>query len=147
MKYLKKFNESTVDQFKSDMSDSLAYLLDDDDYITNIITVDNTMFLRIEKKYKGFVRDIMWWNDIKDHMIPFMQLVRENYSIAEFNHGKSLNPKSEHIFEEEHVSVAFYRYNGYQNNNDWYYMNIDSVIEDSDTIPEKFYEILIKLDI
>ncbi len=93
MKYIKRFNESIdVNNLREFCEINLAYLLDD--YELRIIPItlnsgsevqmleirtpigeydQNTRFLK-EIKY-------FYWNDIKDHVIPFLKRLKKSYRI------------------------------------------------------------------
>jgi hypothetical protein len=84
MKYLKPFNESQ-DNFKEELQDfcesNLAYLIDEG---LDISVWAPTKF------FKGFKLTLVLddnprlWNDIKDHMIPFLTRLSNQYEIKKY---------------------------------------------------------------
>jgi len=82
MKYLKKFNESSVaDELKEFCEEYLAYLIDDG---FSINTTDRALTI--------FNNEFFKYSDIKDHFIPFINILSENYKIASTNPIR-LSPK------------------------------------------------------
>jgi len=79
MKYLKPFNESTDDNFVEEVRDfcetNLAYLLDEGGKV-EVYTFESDTLLHIN------ITDSTWSN-IKDHMIPFLTRLKNNYQIEE----------------------------------------------------------------
>jgi hypothetical protein len=96
MKYLKRFNEDLVnrEELKDFCEMYLAYLVDDDIKIS--IVQNNILY-----KHKGINREpicinihgfmgyennqasFKTWGEIKDHFIPFIQMLDNNYNIAD----------------------------------------------------------------
>jgi len=78
MKYLKPFNEN-VDNFKEELQEfcelNLAYLLDEGTKIEIIDFPDNAL---IEIKLPTTT-----WDDIKDHMIPFLTRLQNKYKLID----------------------------------------------------------------
>ena len=78
MRYIKSFNESQ-DNFKEELQDfcemNLAYLLDEGTKIEIIDFPDNAL---IEIKLPTTT-----WEKVKDHMIPFLTRLQNNYQIIE----------------------------------------------------------------
>jgi len=78
MKHLKRFNETT-DNFKEELQDfcemNLAYLLDEGTKIEIIDFPDNAL---IEIKLPP-----TYWDDIKDHMIPFLTRLQNKYKLID----------------------------------------------------------------
>ena len=107
MKYLVKFNEDLVnrEELKDFCEMYLAYLVDDN---IKISIVQNN----IHYKSKGITREPICinihgftsyennqttyrtWGDIKDHFIPFIQMLDNNYNIA-------------YIYTDRHRNVDF----------------------------------------
>lgn len=81
MRYLKPFNEAT-DNFKEELKDfcetNLAYLLDDGRLLVED-SRDNLVRVQI-----SFDRD-KDWNEIKDHIIPFLIRLTNKYEVVEKN--------------------------------------------------------------
>jgi hypothetical protein len=90
MKYLKPFNENT-DNFKEELQEfcelNLAYLLDEGTKIEIIDFPDNALI----GKYNIIVLEIKfpitYWENVKDHMIPFLTRLQNNYQIIETTLG------------------------------------------------------------
>ena len=100
MKYLKKFNEDLVnrEELKDFCEMYLAYLVDDNIKIS--IVQNNILY-----KNKGITREpicinvngfmsyennqaiFKTWGEVKDQFIPFIQMLNNNYNIAD---GKSI---------------------------------------------------------
>lgn len=162
MKYLKKFNESsTEDRFREDVHEYLAYLLDDDRFKCSVTTYTDFVIFSL-KKYHSVGVDIIKWDEVKDKLIPFLYFISSEYNLMEYDYAPLKNPEGvfrkstarpdgtgevEHHFENKHCTVLFQRYIRNQYTSDWYYMNVEDVIEDSETIPEQFYQIAIKIHI
>ena len=82
MRYLKPFNEST-DNFKEELQEfcelNLAYLLDDEDLEVRLIPVVGGVRLLIELN-----QNPQLWSDIKDHMIPFLTRLSNQYELRPY---------------------------------------------------------------
>lgn len=78
MKHLKPFNEAVGDTFKEELQDfcetNLAYLLDEED--TKINVTELTSFIEVELTLNS-----KKWTEIKDHIIPFVTRLQNNYII------------------------------------------------------------------
>lgn len=160
MKYLKMFNESfesVMDiekRFTEDVNEYLAYLLDDDSFKCSIRTNEDSIIFSL-KKYHSVAIDIVKWIDVKDKLIPFFHFISTEYNIKKFHYKPFKNTDwdgtgkipPEHNYESEETTIMFQRYIRSQYTSDWYYMDINDVIEDSKTVPEQFYQIVIKIDI
>ena len=95
MKYLKLFNESIDKENLADLCDMcLAYLMDDDyeykiqewnwlDY--KVIYFDNKSIENKSKYWPYRNENIFRWVDIKDHFIPFLEMISKDYRIKEVN--------------------------------------------------------------
>ena len=89
MKHLKSFNENT-DNFKEELQDfcemNLVYLVDEELEV-RIIPVVGGVRLLIELN-----QNPQLWNDIKDHMIPFLTRLVSKYKIRPYanNRGKDV---------------------------------------------------------
>ena len=104
MKHLKMFNESLNDYEVVELKDfcetSLAYLMDEG----FDISCDDNQYLHLSLPGKspteyGTAKDEFYWNDIKDHFIPFLQLLSRRYELKNFhwfdswrNHKKGDRP-------------------------------------------------------
>jgi hypothetical protein len=106
MKHIKKINEKFEVDFIKELSDNyLAYLLDDgfetEVYSQNIDTIIITIsnYNRIE--------DILtpeWlefkWNDVKDYILPFLQILDNDYNIDDINFNKFKRKESDGRFRK-----------------------------------------------
>lgn len=83
MKHLKKFNESyeRKEELKDFCETHLAYLLDEGYEIFIKKDRDNSLLLSltIDKNDEDYAE--FKWNDIKDHFIPFLTHLSNNYEI------------------------------------------------------------------
>lgn len=91
MKHLKRFNErlqpDEVDELKDFCETSLAYLVDEGFDIS--CDLDKYLQLSLPGKSPflfryGSAKDPFNWNDIKDHFIPFLQLLSRRYELKQF---------------------------------------------------------------
>lgn len=91
MKHLKRFNErlqpDEVDELKGFCETSLAYLVDEGFDIS--CDLDKYLQLSLPGKSPflfryGSAKDPFNWNDIKDHFIPFLQLLSRRYELKQF---------------------------------------------------------------
>jgi hypothetical protein len=93
MKYIKLFNESlNSDNLREFCEINLAYLLDEYDLKMTPITLNSgaeAQILEI-RTYTKYNRDTstfsnpighFYWNDIKDHVIPFLKRLKKSYRI------------------------------------------------------------------
>lgn len=86
MKYLKPFNED-VDSFLEELQDfcetSLVYLTDDDVGIE----IDRRKYWKNTYDYgiRIILKEEKSWNDIKDHMIPFLIRLNNRYELDKVN--------------------------------------------------------------
>jgi hypothetical protein len=94
MKHLKMFNESLNDGETKELIDfcetSLAYLMDEGFDIS--CDLDKYLQLSLPGKSDtgyGTAKDPFDWNDIKDHFIPFLQLLSRRYELKHFGHRPS----------------------------------------------------------
>ena len=83
MKYLKPFNE-TVENFKEELQEfcetNLAYLLDEG---TEIQIVEQPGGHEGLHQIRILLNEPKPWNDIKDHMIPFLTRLQNKYEITD----------------------------------------------------------------
>jgi hypothetical protein len=94
MKHLKMFKESLndneVEELKEFCETSLAYLMDEGFDIS--CDLDKYLQLSLPGKSPsryGTAKDPFDWNDIKDHFIPFLQLLSRRYELKNFGHRPS----------------------------------------------------------
>lgn len=88
MKYLKKYNESIVDDLKDLTENYLAYLTDED-FIYDIRKADGEIQISIRKDSKwDFNNGIttptnsdFGWQEVKDKVIPFLFILKKDYTI------------------------------------------------------------------
>lgn len=119
MKYLKLFNESIDKENLKDLCDMcLAYLMDDDyeykiqewnwlDY--KVIYFDNKSIENKSKYWPYRNENIFKWVDIKDHFIPFLEMLSRQYRIkdvkmdviGEYENGTNVEQRT---FIESYIS-------------------------------------------
>ena len=98
MKHLKMFKESLNDGERDELIDfcetSLAYLMDegfevscDDNQYINLYLPGKSSFRSNPNAIR--IKDPFDWNDIKDHFIPFLQLLSKRYELKNFGHRPS----------------------------------------------------------
>jgi hypothetical protein len=82
MKHLKSFNENT-NNFKEELQEfcelNLAYLLDDQEIEARILSVVGGFRLLIELN-----QNPQLWDDIKNHMIPFLTRLSNQYELRPY---------------------------------------------------------------
>ena len=82
MKHLKRFNEN-IDNFKEELQEfcelNLAYLLDDEELEARLIPVVGGFRLLIELN-----QNPQLWDEIKDHMIPFLIRLSNQYELRPY---------------------------------------------------------------
>lgn len=84
MKYLKRYNESVVNDLEVFCEESLAYLLDNGTLKLKVkeYKTRNAIFLQS----KGFLTsDGVSWLDIKEDFIPFIELLSSKYVLRNKN--------------------------------------------------------------
>jgi hypothetical protein len=89
MRHLKPFNEAVGDTFSQDLKDfcemNLAYLMDEELDISIMLVRGG---LGLSFKLTLVLDDNpRLWNDIKDHMIPFLTRLSNQYELKVSNHG------------------------------------------------------------
>jgi hypothetical protein len=89
MRYIKPFNEAVGDTFAQDLKDfcemNLAYLMDEELDISIMLVRGG---LGLSFKLTLVLDDNpRLWNDIKDHMIPFLTRLSNQYELKVRNHG------------------------------------------------------------
>ena len=129
MKHLKRYNEGLTDDEVEELKDfcesSLAYLLDDgyDVYIQREWNVGFHVVFGLPGTEDS---EYFYWNDIKDHYIPFLQLLSRRYKLGTY----SVNDKSGNVF--------------FNSDNSEYY-TVDQVINDENDIIENIWGINVKV--
>lgn len=170
MKHLKSYNESVgeVDDVKEFCSNYLANLLDDTTYQLSVTSqmsdykVSPSYFVCLTRSisYDGRTiegaQDIIQWNDVKDHIIPFLHMLVREYSIeparlidqsklsfdnnGDFRNG-TYQTKNVYIDDNpRNRTIQFNRFLPDVYDADFYYMDIRNVIKD-EGVPEQFYQI------
>ena len=84
MKYLRRIFERLTDdeyyELKEECETYLAYLLDDEDFIIELNYSGLSWSLDIDiRKSKSADDDQFLWNDIKEQVIPLIELFRKDY--------------------------------------------------------------------
>ena len=138
MKHLKPFNENKdnlVEELQDFCETSLAYLLDEG-YDIQVTLRDkvkypgkqhlivslglpqetSTGYLAL-RTYDGYRK--FYWNDVKDHYIPFLQLLVRRYELLPY-----LELQEAHTRDTAHVYVCFNTASGFR------YLSLDQVIND-----------------
>ena len=133
MKHIKPFNEnkiSDLDKAKDFCETYLANLLDDDRYQLELSDVSlipglEIFSLKLWRKI-SVAHDIIKWEHVKDHLIPFLFVLNKEYRV-----------RSLHF--DRYVSVGYHDKSSRE-----VQMNIQDVINDDYEVPEKFYQIKIE---
>ena len=82
MRYLRRFNESITDDLRSFCNDNLAYLIDEGFKVKVDRTENNQVKIEIHKFYfPNWTK--FTWDDVKDDVIPFLDILRDKYSFFE----------------------------------------------------------------
>ena len=82
MKYLRRFNESMTDDLQIFCEENLAYLIDEGFKVKIDRTEDKEVKIEIHKFYfPNWTK--FTWDDVKDDLIPFLEVLREKYSFFE----------------------------------------------------------------
>jgi hypothetical protein len=94
MKYIKLFEKFDYDNLLEEVKDlaeqSLVYLIDDGLKIeTKLCRGSNGKFLHLSIEPSD---DKNSWDDIKNHMIPFFQLLERRYKLEDQSNNKSGRP-------------------------------------------------------
>jgi hypothetical protein len=162
MIYLKSYNESVggVDDVKEFCSNYLANLLDDTTYQLSVTwqmsgyRVSPSYFVCLTRSisYDGRTiegaQDIIQWNDVKDHIIPFLHMLIREYSIepARLIDQSKLTYQTKNVYIDDNPrnrTIQFNRFLPDVYDADFYYMDIRNVIKD-EGVPEQFYQIQIQ---
>jgi hypothetical protein len=152
MKHLRAYNESAggVDNVKEFCSNYLANLLDDTTYQLSVTSqmsdyrVSPSYFVCLTRSI-SHAQDIIQWNDIKDHFIPFLHMLIREYSIEPMRliDQSKLTYQTKNVYIDDNPrnrTIQFNRYLPDTYSSDLYYMDVRNVIKDED-VPEKFYRI------
>lgn len=162
MRYLKSYNESVggVDDVKEFCLNYLANLLDDSTYQLSVTSqmsdyrVSPSYFVCLTRSisYDGRTiegaQDIIQWNDVKDHIIPFLHMLIREYSIepARFIDQSKLTYQTKNVYIDDNPrnrTIQFNRFLPDVYDADFYYMDIRNVIKDEE-VPEQFYQLQIQ---
>ena len=82
MRYLRRFNESITDDLQSFCNDNLAYIIDEGFRVKVDRYEDNQVKIEIHKFYfPNWTK--FTWDDVKDDVIPFLDILRDKYSFFE----------------------------------------------------------------
>jgi hypothetical protein len=162
MKHLRAYNESAggVDNVKEFCSNYLANLLDDTSYQLSVTwemsgyRASPSYFVSLTRSisYDGRTiegaQDIIQWNDVKDHIIPFLHMLIREYSIepARLIDQSKLTHQTKNVYIDNNPrnrTIQFNRYLPEDYSADFYYMDIRNVIKDEE-VPKQFYQIQIQ---
>jgi hypothetical protein len=162
MRYLKKYNEAVygVESVEEFCANYLANLLDDDSYQFSVTSqmsgyrVSPSYFVCLTRSisYEGRTiegaQDIIQWNDVKDHIIPFLHMLIREYSIepARLIDQSELTYQTKNVYIDDNPrnrTIKFNRYLPDTYSSDFYYMDIRNVIKDEE-VPENFYQLQIQ---
>jgi hypothetical protein len=126
MRYLRKFNESITDDLQSFCNDNLAYLIDEGFRVKVDRTENNQVKIEIHKFYfPNWTK--FTWDDVKDDVIPFLDILRDKYSFFE---------DIKFVSEDQFVtSWGYYNYFNLE-------YKYDDVIDDSFTLNQDLDRIL-----
>ena len=152
MKHLRRYNEAVgdlkgVEEF---CVNYLANLLDDDTYQFSVTlqmsgySVSPSYYFSLYKVGNG-AYDIIQWNDVKDHVIPFLHMLTREYQIEPMRliDQSKLTYQTKNVYIDDNPrnrTIQFNRYLPDTYSSDLYYMDVRNVIKDED-VPEQFYQI------
>jgi hypothetical protein len=152
MKHLRRYNEAVgglkgVEEF---CANYLANLLDDTSYGFNVretmtgYSPSPSYIFLLFCNYS--VSDIIEWNSVKDHVIPFLHMLIREYQIEplpfyggagpNFHHCKNSGARYRYIDEDPWNRTIRFK----QDDATYYYTSIKNVINDED-VPENFIQI------
>jgi hypothetical protein len=162
MRYLKSYNESAggVDDVKEFCSNYLANLLDDTTYQLSVTSqmsdyrVSPSYFVSLTRDltYNSSIieggQDLIYWKDIKDHIIPFLHMLIREYQIepARLIDQSKLFYQTKTVYIDDNPrnrTIVFNRFLPDVYDSDFYYMDIRNVIKDQE-VPEQFYELQVQ---
>ena len=149
MKHLKRYNEAVgglkgVEEF---CANYLANLLDDTSYGFNVretmtgYSPSPSYIFLLFCNYS--VSDIIEWNSVKDHVIPFLHMLIREYQIEPLSYYVAYGnePHSQYKYIDENPRNRTIRFK--QDDYTYYYTSIKNVINDED-VPDEFYQIQIQ---
>jgi hypothetical protein len=127
MKHLKKFNEATFRNIKQELEEfcnwSLATLLDNGFRFGVQQSYIGYYDLQIDNYYRRFT-----WDDVKDYLIPFFQVLNDKYEISNFDLPKH---QSENIsVNDKEIKFDFIKDIGFSPS-----ISYDDVVSDQITDP------------
>jgi len=162
MRFLKGYNESvgSVDDVKEFCSNYLANLLDETTYQLSVTwemsgyRASPSYFVSLTRSisYDGRTiegaQDIIQWNDVKDHIIPFLHMLIREYQIepARLIDQSKLFYQTKNVYIDDNPrnrTIVFNRFLPDVYDSDFYYMDIRNVIKDQE-VPEQFYELQVQ---
>ena len=128
MRYLKMFKESNnFDKLKFFTEENLAYLLDNKEYKIVFRNADTNCYISLTKSNKfGQIR--INWNDVKDYLIPFIEVLKDEYKIINFIPWKGSTGNIAFVVDKNDLSKYYH-------------------IEDLENFKLEFYQMIIKLDL
>ena len=151
MRYLKSFNEGTsflpedLNELQYFCETYLAYLIDEG-FGIRVRHGSRKDRVRIEF-YKGEIHFpiAFSWDDVKDHIIPFLHMLIREYSIEPMRliDQSKLTYQTKNTYIDDNPrnrTIQFNRYLPDTYSNDLYYMDIRNVIKD-EGVPEQFYQL------
>lgn len=139
MKHLRVFNESLnedeVEELKDFCETSLAYLLDEGFEVVfesrwEMSEIVKYVTLRKED-------DLFNWDSVKDHYIPFLQVLEKKYELSDFFTRVG----------DKDLYVQFYT-NKIDNNfskNNFYYTTLEKVINDDVPVSDRIWTLMVKV--
>lgn len=159
MKHLRKFNENNInklDELKDFCESNLAFLLDDKiqisySYYPNYARVSREMtkqenimdvdIYKVQIKNIESVFDEVYWDDIKDYFIPFLERLSINYKLYPWDKN------SKHIYQpDDYVIFSYNHFNGNYTATKSKSFTIDQVVNDKIDI-KSFYTITLIVQI
>ena len=146
MKYLKKIFEAVgglegVEEF---CANYLANLLDDEDYGFNVretwtgYKVSHSYIFLLFCNYS--VIDIIEWNSVKDHVIPFLHMLMREYQIEPLSYYEAHSDTTYRYIDQNPRNRTIRFKTGSES---YYYTSIERAINDED-VPESFIQIQIQ---
>ncbi len=137
MKYLKKYNESK-EELEELINRCLSYLLDDPKFKLKVTKVkgSESYLVTLTKPGDSFM-DLISWVDVKDHIIPLLQVLSSDYDFIKF---VKINDR-EYSYKGSQYDIEFTIKRGFSTS--YYTMSINDVIDDDSDIPDEFYKIKI----
>ena len=146
MKHLRRYNEAVygvkgVEEF---CANYLANLLDNDDYGFNIRSTMATYKVSPSYIFLLFCNynfiDIIEWNSVKDHVIPFLHMLIREYQIEPLSYYEPHGDTTYRYIDKNPRNRTIRFKTGSES---YYYTSIENVINDVD-VPENFIQIQIQ---